>query len=253
MDLAAALDLGDRELVSFVGAGGKKTTMAALVAGGRGSRRIGYTTTTHMPPPDGLPLHVAGPADIQNRLASTLTADEPVAFASEWVTDPDRVEEKVRGFSPDTVDAIHESGVVDWTLVKADGARRREFKAPGDGEPVVPSKSTLLIPLASAKVVGAELSDDVVHRPERVAALTGTDVGTVVTAETVGRVLAHDEGGLKGRPSGARVVPVINKADVAAERTTARTVLHTAFDRTDRFEYGLITSHETGFLERVDP
>lgn len=251
MDLAGALDLGGRELVAFVGAGGKKTAMGRLVAEGRGSHRIGYTTTTHMPPPEDLTLLLADGDSISDRIASTVTESEPVAVAIERVENPARVDEKVRGFTPETIDAVAASGHLDWTLVKADGARKREFKAPGADEPAVPAASTLLIPVASVKAVGEPLDEATVHRPERVGELTGAALGSTITPAIVGRVLAHEVGGLKNRPSGTRVVPIVNKADDADERAIARDILETAFERSDGFEYGVVTSHEADYLETV--
>jgi probable selenium-dependent hydroxylase accessory protein YqeC len=247
MDLAAALGLGDRELVSFVGAGGKKTSMAKLVAEGQSSHRVGYTTTTHMPPP-AFPLLVAEPSVIADRLE---TASPPVAFASERVENPARVDAKVKGFDPASVDRLFAADLLDWIVVKADGARMREFKAPGDGEPAIPQASTVVVPVASAKVFGTPLDESGVHRPERVAAIADVSLGTTITPALVGQVLAFPAGGLKGVPDGARVVPMINKADDDAEREQARDALRVAFDRADRFTMGLVSSFEAGFLEAL--
>ncbi|MFB6110134.1 MAG: selenium cofactor biosynthesis protein YqeC [Halodesulfurarchaeum sp.] len=250
MELARALDLGDRELVSFVGAGGKKTSMARLVEEGRARVQIGYTTTTHMPPPESIPLFVADPGDLEDRLES---ADTPVAFASERVANPARVDAKVTGFRPATLDSIFEADLLDWIVVKADGARMREFKAPGDGEPAVPGASTLVVPVVSAKIFGRPLGEAAVHRPERVAAIADVERGTEITPELVGEVLASADGGLKGVPQATRVAAIINKADGDDERDRARGALEAAFARSDRFERGLVTSFETETLDVIRP
>jgi hypothetical protein len=125
MNLAGALGLGERELVAFVGAGGKQTAMSAL-AEAAGGRRVGYTTTTHMRPPE-FPLVIARQQELRDRLADSPDA---VAFAAERVESPSRATSKVRGYDPAVADALFEAGTFDWLLVKADGARRREFKAP---------------------------------------------------------------------------------------------------------------------------
>lgn len=253
MDLARALHLGDQELVSFVGAGGKKTSMARLAEQGQGSYRVGYTTTTHMPPPEAFPVVVDAPAEIPDRIEAAPTARDPIAFASERIENPARVDAKVKGFDPGTIDSIYESGRLDWLLVKADGARMREFKAPGAGEPVVPSRTTLLVPVVSAKIFGTTLSEEAVHRPERVADIAGIQLGAEVTPEIVGAVLADDRGGLKDAPSTARVIPMINKADGPESQESAQEALKSAFSRTDRFEAGLVTSFKTDGIERVSP
>jgi probable selenium-dependent hydroxylase accessory protein YqeC len=250
MDLEGALDLAAPELVSFVGAGGKKTAMARLVAEGRGDRRIGYTTTAHMPPPD-LQLVVRDVARVEAAIEHRLAADVPLAFASEYVEDPARVDEKVRGFDPDVVDALYAAGHFDWLLVKADGARMREFKAPDVDEPPVPTASTVVVPIASARAIGNVLSEAVVHRPERVATIAPVAIGDVITPDVVGRVLASESGGGKNAPESARVIPMINKADDDALRDRARDALAVAFDRTDRFDRGLVTSFETGTMSVV--
>lgn len=249
MTLADALDLAGAELVSFVGAGGKKTAMARLAREGDGrGLAVGYTTTAHVPPPP-FPLVLSPP----DRLGAALSRREesPLAFARERVDDPERVDEKVRGFDPDDVDRTFESGRFDWLLVKADGARMREFKAPGEGEPPVPGASTVVVPVASVRAVGEPLSDAAVHRPERVAETAGVRIGATLAPAHVGAVLADDRGGLKRVPEDARVVPLVNKADTPELRETARAVLAAAFERTGRFDRGLVTSLETGEVDVV--
>lgn len=252
MDLAGALGLGEPELVAFVGAGGKKTAMGRLVEEGRGDRRIGYTSTAHMPPPD-LELVVAGPERIESAIEAHRDADGQLAFASEYVDDPTRVAEKLRGFDPDVVDRLYAAGGFDWLLVKADGARMREFKAPDVNEPPIPRESTVVVPVASAQAIGQVLSESVVHRPERVAAIAAVAVGEVITPDVVGTVLASETGGRKNVPGDARVVPMINQADDHVLQERAREALAVAFDHTDRFDRGLVTSFETDSLSIVSP
>jgi probable selenium-dependent hydroxylase accessory protein YqeC len=249
MQLSEALSLGDRELVAFVGAGGKKTAMHRLA--GEGTERghdVGFTTTTQMPPPD-LPLTVT---DVDVSPYAVTEDDPPVAFAREWVSDPERVDRKVRGFDRAPLDSLFDRGFFDWLLVKADGARRREFKAPGSGEPVVPDKATHVVPVASALAVGEPLTDAVVHRPERVASITDLSVGDTITPEAVGTVLASPDGGLKHVPDGVEVTPLVNKADTSDRRQTARAILDRALDDADRFTRGLVTSFERDVCRTIE-
>lgn len=249
MDVAEALGLSDSELLAFVGAGGKKTTMARLATTGEGrGLSVGYTTTTHTPPPDSIPLVLSDPESVATRLAGH---SSPVAFASERVRDPERATEKVRGFEAEVLSDLFESARFDWLLVKADGARRREFKAPGPDEPVVPSAATHVVVVASARAIGEPLDSPVVHRPERVAALPAVEieVGDTITSRTIGRVLASGDGGLKGIPASTRVTPVLNKADTPELRDRASDALDETLRRSDRFQRGLVTSFETGYCE----
>lgn len=250
MDLAAALGLDDRELVAFVGAGGKKTAMAHLVeAAGERGLSVGYTTTTHTPPPEDLPLVLAEAGSLPDALAG---GETPVAFAAERVSDPERAAEKVRGFDAGVVGRLYESGRFDWLLVKADGARRREFKAPGPDEPVIPGTATHVVPVASVRAVGEPLDAPTVHRPERVAAIADVEVGDAVTPAVVGRVLASAEGGLKNVPGGATATPVINKADTPRQRDLAREAVRSALAGSDRLDRGLVTSFEAAYCGVVE-
>lgn len=248
MDLAGALDLGARELVAAVGAGGKKTALSRLLEEGEArGKTVGYTTTTHTPPLDRLQTVILAPDELPGGLPR-----EPVlGFAAERVVDPNRADAKVRGYEPAVVDGVDEAGRFDWLLVKADGARRREFKAPGPAEPQVPSRATVVLVLASVAAVGEPLTDAAVHRPERVAALTATDLGDEITPETVSRVLASPDGGLRDVPTDARAVPVINKADAADDRATARRILEQTIAGSSRVPRGLVTSFRADTLEIV--
>lgn len=253
MEIARALDLESRELVSFVGAGGKKTAMAHLVREATArDRKAVYTTTTKMPPPSALPLELVAPSDFSD--VSTLEGLRlPVALAHRRVADPKRVTEKVSGYTPAVISSLFETEAVDWVLVKADGARMREFKAPGSEEPQIPRASTVVVPVVSAHVIGQPLTEALVHQVERVEHCSGLVAGETITADAVGRVLSHPVGGRKGIPEGATVIPMVNKADTPALEAHARNVLSTALEATTpaQIEYGLISSFEADCLTVV--
>lgn len=245
MHLAASLDLDTDEVVAFVGAGGKKTAMHRLVAEA-GDRRVGYTSTTHMPPPATIPLVLAPPEELVEVLRSR---GAPLSFAHRPVRDPERVTEKVRGYEPAVLDQLVAAELFDWLLVKADGARQRSFKAPGRDEPAIPFSSTVVVVFASVDIVGLPLTEERVHRPERVARLAGISVGEEVQAETVARVLSNEQGGLKGIPDHARPYVVINQADTGDTQAIAEAVIEEVRDRTGRFEKALVTSFHRDYLE----
>jgi len=249
MDLAAALGLGSSAAVAFVGAGGKKTAMGQLTTEGTDEGYdVGYTTTTAMPPPPDLPLTLTDPDGWRTDLK---TRDPPIAVARDEVDDPARVDRKVRGFEASMMEQLSEAGLFDWLLVKADGARKREFKAPGVGEPVVPSTATHVVPVASVAAVGEALTTDVVHQPERVADITGLRVGDTITAAAIGTVLTHPEGGLRNAPAEASVIPLVNKADTEPQRRIATDVLTHALSQTERCSRGVITSFASDVCEVV--
>lgn len=251
MDLSGTLGLDDHELVSFVGAGGKKTTMRRIA---RESDREGltvvYTTTTHMPPPPDVPLFITNPSQLSGKISP---ADGTIAVASERVDSPERVDRKVRGFDPSTIDDVFESSRFDRLLVKADGARRREFKAPGPEEPAIPSRSSVVVVVASVRAIGSANESPTVHRPERVAAITGCEIGAEITPGLMGDVLGSDRGGCKDIPTGATAILQVNKVDTDVHRERANAVISETFARTNRFDGAFLTSFETNTLEVVEP
>jgi probable selenium-dependent hydroxylase accessory protein YqeC len=228
VDPVAALDA--RGLTCLVGAGGKKTTLYALAH--RLDRAV-VTATVRIPVFD-------------ERVAGVEATDDPVAAvrdATGWPVGvvPEREGERYLGYEPETVDALAESclagpDAADAVLVKADGARARQFKAPGDDEPRVPANADTVVPVASAHAVGEPLSEACVHRPERVAALTGLSEGDTVGPADVATVLAHEDGGLKNVPGDATVIPLLNMVDDSDLRATGEVVAEALLARTDRVE-----------------
>ncbi|UIO99558.1 putative selenium-dependent hydroxylase accessory protein YqeC [Halobaculum sp. CBA1158] len=216
-------------LVCVVGAGGKKTTLYALA--NRLDRAV-VTATVRIPIFDDHVARVAVDADpvaaLERHAADAdLGVDWPLGLVPERERDDRYLGYDLSGVA-EVADA-HDGPV----LVKADGARMREFKAPDDREPQVPASADAVVPVASAHVVGEPLTDARVHRPERVAAIAGIDEGDRVTAEAVGRVLASHEGGLKGVPADAEAVALVNKVDDADDEAVAREIAAAAFAADD--------------------
>lgn len=216
---------GRSGVVCVVGAGGKKTALYTLagLAAESGLRSI-VTATVRIPIFD-------------REVSQVLTTDEPVAAveaAENWpvgVVPGREGENRYRGYDTAVVDELAASGVADVVLVKADGARSREFKAPGDREPQLPASAETVLPIASVHAVGNPLTEASVHRPERVAALTGLDPGEEITPADVAAVLASPDGGRKGVPDGATVIPVLNKVDDEALADVGREIARELLDR----------------------
>ncbi|QLK25664.1 putative selenium-dependent hydroxylase accessory protein YqeC [Natrinema zhouii] len=218
MDVLEALR-AESGVVAVVGAGGKKTTLYTLAARAASDRslRAVVTATVRIP--------------IFDRHVEEVTVtDDPVAAlerADAWPVGvvPEREgEDRYVGYDPEAVDDIAAADVADLVLVKADGARTREFKAPNEREPQLPPHVDTVVPIASVQAVGKRLSADHVHRPERVAAITGLSRGDAIGPEDIARVLASERGGLKGVPAEATVVPLLNKVDDADLQATAEEI-----------------------------
>lgn len=224
MRLSQAFGIRSKEVVSFVGGGGKTGAMFRLAEElvGEGKRVVTTTTTRIFAAQIKLaPHHIR--AESEDQALRDLESDlkeHPSVLVIGTTTE----EGKAFGVSPTLVDRIIEMDQVDVVLNEADGSRMRPLKAPGDHEPVVPASTTLLVPVAGIDALGAPLDQEHVHRPELVAVLAGVQPGVPIEPWLIARVLASEHGGLKNRPPRARVMPLINKVENVAQLLNAREI-----------------------------
>ncbi len=225
MLLHEALRIRAKDVVALTGGGGKTTLMfrlaEELVTDGRS---VVTTMTTRifvgqMARAPGR-LVLSGEATLLAQLPAALAEHHHVIIAGATVVEQDKVE----GIPSSLIARVAALNTVDVVIVEADGSRRLPFKAPAAHEPVVPPAATLVVPVVGLKVIGQPLTPVHVHRPELVAALTGAALGDSVTPEMVAAVLAHPEGGAKGVPAAARLVPFLNQADDEPRREVAREI-----------------------------
>ena len=219
--LAEALTLDQREVVAFVGAGGKTTAMFRLARELRaaGADVVATTTTRILIPPASPDLCV-----VVERERSVLLAAVTDALAGHRIPVVARdstADAKLTGVPPEWVTDLAAIASVRYVLVEADGAARRSFKAPREGEPVIPGAATVVVAIVGIDALGEPLLE-VAHRPEQVMALTGLGRSDRLDVRSIAQVLLHPRGITKGAPPGARIVSLLNKADTPARVAEAR-------------------------------
>ena len=230
MQFRHALRIRPKDVIALVGGGGKTTTMFRLAdelaaAGGRVVTTM--TTKIFVGQMERAParLVLEGEGALLAQLPQALADHGHVLVAGGTIVEQD----KVQGVPSALLDRIAAHPAVDAVIVEADGSRRLPFKAPADHEPVIPSSTTLVMPIVGLDILGRPLTAEHVHRPEQVAALTGAELGDPVTPAMIAAVLAHPAGGGKDVPAQARLVPFLNKAEdeagLAAAREIARLLL----------------------------
>jgi probable selenium-dependent hydroxylase accessory protein YqeC len=137
---------------------------------------------------------------------------------------------------------IREGGA-DVVIIEADGARHRMIKAPADYEPVVPPSTDAALLLMSAQAINQPLSEEIAHRPERIAAVTGVHMGDRLTPGVIAGLLTSDQGALKGIPESANVYLLVTHA--TPERREGVLVL-AGLVRASRRIKGTLYSEEAG-------
>jgi len=243
MLLHHALNVKTNDVISFVGAGGKTTAALRLMEELAGiEQRVVFTTTTKILEP--IPredeyLLLTAEEEALLRVLELLTRYPKVFLAKRRLEEVDPIAlgesdrdypmmrlNKLEGVPPSLVDRLAQQLSEAVILVEADGARHRALKAPAAYEPVAPALTTILVPMADLTVLGKPLTEKHIHRPDLVASLTGAALGEPVTVEMVARVLTHPEGGLKGLPKQARVIPILNHRAEDRPLDDARQIAH---------------------------
>lgn len=219
MRLTDALALKPGDVVSVAGAGGKTTLLLRLAQEARADGlRVLLTSTTHMGglAESGVPLVLESEGEAEARIDRALDSGGCVLLLGERLR-----EDKLRGLAPERVDRL--AGRADLLLVEADGARRRSLKAPGPQEPVLASKTTLLLVVAGLDVLGLPFAPEAVHRFEVASALSGGQAGRAIDEGLFAAVLGHPDSYPSRRPRHARLALLLNKAELpGAEPAAAR-------------------------------
>jgi probable selenium-dependent hydroxylase accessory protein YqeC len=212
--LTGALGLKKGEVISLAGAGGKTTLMFRLAKELflAGKKVVTTTTTKILEPASGETVSLFINLDeekLKQFVHKHLDEYKHITIARE------RLESgKLKGVSSDLVNDFWSSNEIDYIIIEADGAAGRPVKAPREGEPVIPSSTTLVVAILGVDGVEREVNEENVFQVERVSKLTGIPIGEKMTDEAMAILMTHPEGIFKGTPSSSRVIAFLNKVDI---------------------------------------
>ena len=229
--LTEALGIEAKEVISLVGAGGKTTLMfrlaKELVMSGK---RVVTTTTTKILEPTCEETNFlfidSDEEKIKDFVQHRLDQYHHITVAYERVGSG-----KLKGISPNLVKELWSSRGMDTIIVEADGAAGRPVKAPREGEPVIPSSTTLVIAILGVDGMERELNEENVFQPERVSKMTGIPIGERMKGEAMALLVTHPEGLFKGAPSSSRVVVFLNKVDIPSGVEKGRDISQRIFEK----------------------
>src|SRR5262249_25524361 len=159
---ATALGVTGHEVVALVGGGGKTSAMFRLAREvvESGGTAITTTTTRIFGAQIALaPAHVPAGEATRERVAETLDEHQHVLVVGE--TNPR--DGKAEGVSLELFGRLRAWFPRACLVNEADGSRMRPFKAPAGHEPVIPSATTLVVPVVGADVFGQPLDAEHVH------------------------------------------------------------------------------------------
>lgn len=197
------LNVDNKHVISFVGAGGKSTTMDILAKELKSlGKKVLVTTTTTIFEDQ----HKEHDVLFLGKLPETyIPTKGTITLLGKKIKDG-----KIRGIIQEEIEVIFKRGIFDILLIEADGARMKAMKGPGDHEPVVVPFSTTTIGVIGLDAVGNPLDQDHVHRPEILSKLLEVETGHIIEAEDLVKLVLHQEGLFK--KSHGKKVLFLNKA-----------------------------------------
>lgn len=248
MKLSDAFQVREGNVVTLVGAGGKTSTMLKLAKEVSRENKITIvTSTTQILESEGRETDYLLFAESSNNLEIQLS-EEAIKGGIVTVVSKYGEDEKLDGLEPEIVDEIKSLEGTGLVIVEGDGAARKPFKAPASYEPVIPLRTDILIPTVGVDVIGKSLISKNVHRPELVCEISNSQMGTEVTPEILSKVISSEEGGMKGVPSGARVVPLVNKIENKRDESyameVAELILSSGEERIEKVALGHVQAED---------
>ena len=227
MQLQQALGVVPGDVVAFIGAGGKTSLLVGL---GYELAEAGWrvlATTTAQLSADQLSLF---PRAMSSRtdsreLSRALSEDQFVLLYDDIRAG--QVYGPPQSWTRHLLDRVDS----DITLVEADCAAGKPFKAPLHDEPYIPLETSLVVPVASLSALGAPLDEQHIYNPQAMIDRYGFARNAPVKSAWLAQVLRDEMLGLRGAPGSARVVIYLNQAPargyaLGRARMIARLCLH---------------------------
>ncbi|WP_244870140.1 selenium cofactor biosynthesis protein YqeC [Treponema vincentii] len=167
--LTEKLHIGRGDAVSFIGSGGKTTSVitAANELASQGLR-VAVTTTTKMG------VHE------KERLNSSVSFFGTVTG------------QKLSAPPLEVIDRLCNS--FDVVLIEADGSKRRAVKGWNDTEPVIHPRTTKTVGLISTRTLGKPVNEIWVHRPERFLSITSAKMDKPLRLTHIMQAVFHPSG-----------------------------------------------------------
>ena len=210
--LCGALKLNPRrEVISFVGAGGKTSAMIRIANElAVYKKKVILTTTTKTENIDFrlIRIHRKLNGETVNKIEEILSCGQSVLCAKRRVKG-----DKIKGLHPRIILDINREIKFDYMIVEADGSAKKSLKAPGNYEPPVPKCTTLFIPIVGFDILGKKINTANVHRPRMVCRVLDKKLGDIIEPDDLVNIIKNPGGLLKNRPKATRTTVILNKVD----------------------------------------
>lgn len=153
-------------------------------------------------------------------VAESMEQDQPMLLISNHHMVPG----KLSGILPEWIDILSEKFPDTFFLVEADGSAGRSVKGYQPYEPVIPSRTALLVPIIGLDALGQPLNPQQVHRPELFCRISGSEPDQPISSAAIANALLHADGYLHNTPPTAMVFPLLNKVETRQQYRQCRTL-----------------------------
>ncbi len=228
--------------ISFIGAGGKKSTMYALSKFVTG--RVALSSTTQMF--DYKRAYVDRVVDLNNDDYDPLSStNRVIAFKKK-----SNKSGRVAGLTDAELSKIWFSKKFDFMFCKADGARSKLIKGPNQKEPVIPSACDLVIPILSIKALGERLTPEIAHRVAELCKLWKASPACIITKEKIVKLMVSKDGFLRNLER-VKIIPLINMVDSKKELADGVDIAKMALNETRSFDKVVLGSMSEGKVKKI--
>lgn len=158
------IDLSKNEIISFVGAGGKTTTIEKLSKELSSlNKKVLVTTSTAMFNPN---MDIYENIFIGSFPEDYVPKDSSITFYADAT-----IGKKVKCLDLNNIEKIIKKDLFDYILIEADGSREKPIKAPNETEPVITNYTTKTVGVIGLDSLGKPIKE-ICHRPEIFCKLT---------------------------------------------------------------------------------
>lgn len=200
------LDISVPQMISFIGGGGKTSSIIRLARDLKEQNNDVFISTTTkmyaMHPP------MIDQSVLRETFDNYLELPKGITLIGERL----EREDKLVGVSASWLEELNFNAKKHWVLVEADGSRGRSIKGHKEDEPVIPQNTNIVISVIGADCFNRSVQPEWIHRPEIFADITGLQMNSKVDLEAIVKILTDQRGYFKNCPPTALKIVLINKA-----------------------------------------
>ena len=202
------MDLENKDLICFIGAGGKTTTMFQLAKELRDiGKKILITTTTAIYFPSERDCDTINICESKNLEDLYNIKGGGITVIGKRVLS----EGKLKGCDKEFVDEIYKRNIFDYVLVEGDGAKKKAIKAPAFYEPIIPECTTKTIGMIGLDVLGKPINEEIVHRSELFCKITDSKMNAIIDEGLLVQLITSQNGLFKDMPANSEKYLLLNK------------------------------------------